>query len=92
MALLLDTTTKPALLPTLYQDSVITTHRPNLVVRWHDPPGLIDELAEASAIGTQPGVCETSKRSQRSRNPSDSRFRQSPKCPQTIWAWCPSGS
>ena len=39
---------------------------------------------EAFAIATRPGVCETSKRSQRLRNPSDSRSRLSPRCQQTI--------
>lgn len=38
----------------------------------------------AFAIATRPGVCETSKRLPRSRNPLDSRLRLSPKCLQTI--------
>jgi Protein of unknown function (DUF938) len=38
----------------------------------------------AFAIATRTGVCETSKRLPRWRNPSDSRLRLSPKCPQTI--------
>ena len=38
----------------------------------------------AFAIATRTGVCETSKRSPRWRNPLDSRLRLSPKCPQTI--------
>jgi hypothetical protein len=38
----------------------------------------------AFAIATRTGVCETSKRLPRWRNPMDSRLRSSPKCPQTI--------
>jgi Protein of unknown function (DUF938) len=38
----------------------------------------------AFAIATRPGVCETSKRLPRWRNPLDSRLRLSLKCPQTI--------
>ena len=47
-------------------------------------PRATKRSTEAFAIATRPGVCETSKRSQRLRNPSDSRFRQSPRCPQII--------
>src|SRR5208283_4782678 len=46
--------------------------------------GFDTDREEAFAIATRPGVCEISKRSQRSRNPLDSRFRLSPRCPQTI--------
>src|SRR3984957_17155335 len=35
-------------------------------------------------IATRTGVCETSKRLPRWRNPSDFRLRLSPKCPQII--------
>ena len=41
-------------------------------------------LTGAFAIATRPGVCETSRRLPRWRNPLDSRLRLSPKCPQTI--------
>jgi hypothetical protein len=39
---------------------------------------------QAFAIATRTGVCETSKRSRRWRNPLGSRLLLSPKCPQTI--------
>ena len=48
------------------------------------PPRATRRLTEAFAIATRPGVCETSRGSQRSHNPPDSRFRRSPRCPQTI--------
>ena len=48
------------------------------------PPRATRRSTEAFAIATRPGVCETSKRSQRPRSPPDSRFRRSSRCPQTI--------
>ena len=47
-------------------------------------PRATKRSTEAFVITTRPGVCETSKRSRRWRNPSDSRFRLSLRCPQTI--------
>ena len=44
----------------------------------------IKPSTRALAISTRTGVCETSKRFPRWRNPLVSPLRLSPKCPQTI--------
>jgi hypothetical protein len=48
------------------------------------PPRATKHSIGAFAIATRTGVCETSKRLPRRRNPSDSQLRLSPRCPQTI--------
>jgi NAD(P)-dependent dehydrogenase (short-subunit alcohol dehydrogenase family) len=47
-------------------------------------PRAIKHSTGAFAIATRTGVCKTSKRSPRWRDPLVSRLRLSPKCPQTI--------
>src|SRR4029077_20642516 len=63
-----------------------------VVYEWND---LHEKLARLFALvregdrqETRTGVCGTSKRLPRWRNPLDFRLRLSPKCRQTICAWC----